>query len=686
MPDLKLGTLARHLRVSVSPCHRALADAAATAEVLHALLERAGTFGVLGLDDLLALPSIRAHPSASKLRLTARLPRRPGVYLMKDRGGRILYVGKATNLRARVRSYFGGDDRRKVPQLLRETEAIDWIECPHELEASVRELRLIQELEPRFNRQGKRWRSTAYVKLTLTERFPRLTVVRSVKADGNLYLGPFASTRAAHTVREAIETAAPLRRCTVRTGRTKAIVVDAPCAPAQLGVACCPCRGYTAEADYAAVVETVRRGLTEDPRLLLDPLERRMHVLAEQERFEEAAITRDRVAALTRVLRRRQTLAWLSSSGRMSVAVDDGVVTFVDGRLLLGDPELDLTAPPTTAPDRRRRRGTSVPAHLDRRQADELLVVARWLDREVGAGRARLLEASGSTELTACAARSPATSRRRAGGSAGAADPTRRVRRSRAPGRRRTRPRRPRGTAAVLATTGATGGGSGIRAGAGGGLRTGRRRPAPARAEGSNGVALARRPRPRRAGGARGCAARGSAGALGAGAASDAGAPPSSPTGADGRAGPPAGPRTRAVDERGREQRGEQRPDRHQGEQPEVGADAAVDEEIEERVAAGEAGDLGEEPHDERTEHERDDPQQDPHRQAHRCGADLVLRSAAAARRRAPDRARPARRRLRCCRWPQASRRRGTPPGPSAPARTARTGTRRGRRPRRGGA
>src|SRR4029079_14175336 len=135
---------------------------------------------------------------------------------------------------------------------------------------------------------------------------------------------------------------APLRRCTVRTGRTKAIVCDAPCAPAQLGVACCPCRGHTAEADYADVVETVRRCLTEDPRLLLAPLERRMHTLATQERFEEAAITRDRVAALTRVLRRRQTLTWLYTSGRMHVAVAAGVVTFVDGRLLLGDPQLDL--------------------------------------------------------------------------------------------------------------------------------------------------------------------------------------------------------------------------------------------------------------------------------------------------------------------------------------------------------
>jgi len=235
------------------------------------------------------------------------------------------------------------------------------------------------------------------VKLTLTERFPRLTVVRSAKADGNLYLGPFASTRAAHTVREAIETAAPLRRCTVRTGRTKSIVVDAPCAPAQLGVACCPCRGFTPEAEYASVAETVRRGLTEDPRLLLEPLERRMHALAEQERFEEAALTRDRVAALTRVLRRRQTLTWLSNSGRMSVAVESGVVTFVDGRLLLGDHEqLDLAgAVDGTTPETGDAQ-IDIPAHLDRRRSDELLVVARWLDREVGAGRARLLDASGA--------------------------------------------------------------------------------------------------------------------------------------------------------------------------------------------------------------------------------------------------------------------------------------------------
>ena len=390
VPDLKLSTLARHLRVSVAPCHRAFADAAATAEVLHALLERAGTFGVLGLDDLLALPHIRSHPSASKLRLTTRLPRAPGVYLMKDRSGRVLYVGKATNLRARVRSYFSGDGRRKVPQLLRETQAIDWTECSHELEASVREMRLIHELEPRFNRQGKGWRAAAYLKLTTGDRFPRLTVVRSVRSDEGVFLGPFSSMRAAHLVRDAIETALPIRRCTQRIGRTAEIVPDAPCTAAQLGVACCPCRGQTSEAEYATVVDTVRRALTTEPRLVLDPLAARMRALAASERFEDAASTRDQLSAISRALRRRQTLEWLSTSGRMVIAVDGGVVTLDDGHLVVGavvegSGQLALDPPP--AP--------SAP-YWDRRRADELLVVARWLDRETRGGRARLLEVSGS--------------------------------------------------------------------------------------------------------------------------------------------------------------------------------------------------------------------------------------------------------------------------------------------------
>ena len=137
VPNCKLGTLAEHLRLDHKPSHRALDDALATGDLLHLLIERAGGLGVTGLDDLLSLPKMAGHASAQKLRLTDSLPRSPGVYLFRNSRGDVLYIGKATNLRARVRSYFSGDDRRKIGSLLRETAHIDHVVHPHPLSAAV---------------------------------------------------------------------------------------------------------------------------------------------------------------------------------------------------------------------------------------------------------------------------------------------------------------------------------------------------------------------------------------------------------------------------------------------------------------------------------------------------------------------------------------------------------------------
>jgi DNA polymerase-3 subunit epsilon len=384
VPNLRLATLARHLRASTEPRHRAMADARATAEVFHTLLERAGTLGVLGLDDLLALPTIRAHPSVAKLALTARLPRRAGVYLFRDRGGRVLYVGKAANLRARVRSYFSGDDRRKVPQLLRETAAIDHFECAGAFEAAVRELRLIQDLQPRFNRQSKGWRSYAYLRLT-DERFPRLAVSRVPLADDSC-LGPFRSVGAAHVVREAIESAVEVRRCSARIGRRAVIDAGPPCVPAQLGVAVCPCRGQIGDDDYAAVVDRLRRALDREPEIVSGPLEARMQRLADDERFEEAASTRDRLAAFARAVDRRRLVAPLRAAERLVVDTPDGRLELRWGRLMLeagpgSRPELaSAPAPPAG------------PAGKD--EIDELLLVARHLAR--WGSRARIVSVSGT--------------------------------------------------------------------------------------------------------------------------------------------------------------------------------------------------------------------------------------------------------------------------------------------------
>src|SRR5258708_37340733 len=119
VPNCKLSTLAGHLRAGHRPTHRALDDAWATAEVLHALLERAGAIGVLGLDDLVALPTVAGHPQLAKLKLATRLPRLPGVYLFRDQGARVLHLGTAVSLRRRVRAYFSGHDRRRIGSLLR---------------------------------------------------------------------------------------------------------------------------------------------------------------------------------------------------------------------------------------------------------------------------------------------------------------------------------------------------------------------------------------------------------------------------------------------------------------------------------------------------------------------------------------------------------------------------------------
>lgn len=382
VPDCRLATLARRLRLAHQPSHRALADALATADLLHALLERAAGLGVLGLDDLLALPKLASHPLAPKLRLTTGLPRRPGVYLFKGGGGRVLYVGKATDLRSRVRSYFSGDDRRKVLPLLREAETVDHVVCPTPLEAAVLEVRLIHRYQPPYNQRSKRWRGYAYLKLTLDERFPRLSVVKAPGRDGGLYLGPLGSSAVARQVAEAIESAVPIRRCTARPRRDGPLR-EAPCTPAQLGVAACPCAGTISEDDYRDIVTVVVDGLTRDPSVLLRPLEQRMNALAAAERFEEAASTRDRAAALARALHRQRQFEALRRAGRLELdlGADQRRLVFRGG--LLGPQAGVDVEGPDPGP------GTPVPRHL----ADELACVARWLDTE--AARVKLVACEG---------------------------------------------------------------------------------------------------------------------------------------------------------------------------------------------------------------------------------------------------------------------------------------------------
>ena len=271
VPNCRLGTLASRLRLDHRPTHRALDDALATTDLLHLLLERAASFGVYGLDDLLALPRMEAHPQAAKLRLTTHLPRAPGVYLFVGARGEVLYVGKAANLRQRVRSYFSTDERRKVHGLLREATAIHHLPCSSTLEAAVVEIRLIHEHQPRYNRQGRRTRLLPVPEADAQRGLPparrhaagQPTTARSTS-------GRCRRRPSRRLLADAIHSVAPLRRCAVPLPRSRSPAAPpkraAPCLPAQLGVAPCPCAGVVDRAPTTAPSPWWSDGLTRGAR------------------------------------------------------------------------------------------------------------------------------------------------------------------------------------------------------------------------------------------------------------------------------------------------------------------------------------------------------------------------------------------------------------------------------------
>jgi DNA polymerase-3 subunit epsilon len=371
--NLRLATLAAHFRSPVTPTHRALDDAKATAHVFWALLERAGALGVSHLEDLMRLPTAKGSPHYRKIELADTLPRRPGVYLFRDRDGVVMYVGKAKNLRTRVRSYFYGDTRKSVAQMMRELAVIDHHECTTELEAEITELRLIHAHRPRYNRRSKPPKSPHWIRLT-NERFPRLSMVRTMRTDdGCVYLGPFRSRRHAERVVVAIWDAVPIRRCLTKGGRR-----SAACHFAQLGVALCPCDGSVTEAEYAEVVGLLREGIERSPELLLSPLAARMHRLARDQRFEDAALARDRYRSLAAALDARRTWYALETAGAIWAEDTSGDGAFVDqGRLAAAWRAPDPT--PLFRLDGTAVERSQVPTSVA--LAEEAHLVWRWLGR-----------------------------------------------------------------------------------------------------------------------------------------------------------------------------------------------------------------------------------------------------------------------------------------------------------------
>lgn len=381
-PSVRLSALAQLFHATTTPTHRALDDARATVDVLHALLERVGNLGVHSLEELLAfLPEVTAG-QRRKRGLAEHLPHSPGVYLFRGPGEEVLYVGTATDLHRRVRSYFtGSETRRRIREMVDLAVRVDHVECAHPLEAGVRELRLLGAHAPPYNRRSTHPHRRWWVVLT-DEAFPRLSVVRTER-DGAL--GPFRARGEATEAAELLAGATGLRTCTPRISARAPR--GTPCALHEMGRCAAPCAGLQAADLYGAgprAVVAVVEG-TDDGALRV--VRGRVEALAAAGRFEAAVTARDRVVALVRVLRRRQRLAALAAVDELVAARRDGaggwhLVVVRAGRLAAAGHARRGVAPVPLVDLLVASAETVLPGPGPLRGApeEEVALVARWLE------------------------------------------------------------------------------------------------------------------------------------------------------------------------------------------------------------------------------------------------------------------------------------------------------------------
>jgi DNA polymerase-3 subunit epsilon len=314
----RLGALAALLGARTTPTHRALDDAKATVDVLHALLERIGSLGVHSLEELLDyLPEVTAA-QRRKRSLAAHLPERPGVYLFRGPSEEVLYVGTAGNLRRRVRQYFtGSESRGRIREMVALAQRVDAVECAHAVEAQVRELRLLAAHRPAYNRRSKNPGAVWWVVLT-DEPFPRLSVVRREREGA---LGPFGSQARARLAAETLASVARLRTCTQRIPAQGAR--GPACVLAELDRCGAPCTGGQTVEQYRPSVRMVADLIAGTADTALRAAHGHLDELAAAQQFERAARKRDELAALLRAVGRHHRLAALAAIAELVAAAPD---------------------------------------------------------------------------------------------------------------------------------------------------------------------------------------------------------------------------------------------------------------------------------------------------------------------------------------------------------------------------
>src|SRR5579883_3011754 len=340
LPGLKrfrLDVVAEHLKIPTMNRHRAMGDARVTAAIFLRLLERAQQQGIATLGHLrrrLQLPvawsgdiaqemlstqkglwradgklapssAVATRPTGSLLLNSAwkqNFPAKPGVYLMKDINGQVIYVGKAKCLKDRLASYYNQPlgYTRKMDGLLQNVKEIETRVLGSELEALLVESQLIKALQPAYNVQLRNYELYPFIKIDVQHPFPRVYATREVAADGARYFGPFRSRRIVDLTIELVQKVFPIRTCT--KGLPPQAKPSDPCLRLHLNRCPGPCRGEMDSTEYRKTIEEVCAFLGSEREDLLDRLRRQMLEASQLLNFERAAWLRDTIRSADEVL------------------------------------------------------------------------------------------------------------------------------------------------------------------------------------------------------------------------------------------------------------------------------------------------------------------------------------------------------------------------------------------------
>lgn len=250
-------------------------------------------------------PSIRTRLEILKEKVKT-LPQDPGVYLMKSSNDKIIYVGKAKNLKNRVRSYFidKHQDSLKTQLLVKNILDLDYILTKTEVEAFLLEASLIKKHRPKYNIRLKDDKAYPYIKLSWKDEFPRLYLARKVKKDGALYFGPYTSGGAVHETIRFLNYTFKIRDCTDSVFKTR----KRPCLTYQIGRCTAPCVAYISKDDYRKDLEGAKSFLRGQNQKVVKELTKRMTESADEEKFEVAARLRDSINAVKSILERQAVI------------------------------------------------------------------------------------------------------------------------------------------------------------------------------------------------------------------------------------------------------------------------------------------------------------------------------------------------------------------------------------------